>query len=49
MIPADLPRLSGAATKIDPALRICKRCGARGIVSAQGIVHLHAYPVDAQG
>lgn len=36
----DLPRGSAAPRKIDPALRICKRCGARGRVSDQGVVHL---------
>lgn len=40
MIPADLPRRSTVPPKIDPALRICKRCGVRGLVSTQGIVHL---------
>jgi hypothetical protein len=40
MIPADLPCLSAPPARIDPALRICKRCGTRGIVSPQGIVRL---------
>lgn len=35
---ADLPRGAPSARWIDPALRICKRCGAQGRVSDQGIV-----------
>ena len=34
----DLQRAPMSASKIDPALRICKRCGARGLVSNQGVV-----------
>ena len=41
--PDDLPR-DPAGHKIDPALRICRRCGARGCVSDQGIVHLTEAP-----
>jgi hypothetical protein len=37
--PDDLTRGSVAAREIDPALRVCKRCGARGRVSDQGLVH----------
>jgi hypothetical protein len=31
----DLPR----GEKIDLALRVCKRCGKRGRVSNQGVIH----------
>lgn len=40
LTPDDLPHDSTVPRKIDPALRICKRCGARGRVSDQGVVHL---------
>jgi hypothetical protein len=36
----DLPRGSVTALKIAPALRVCKRCGARGRVSNQGVIHV---------
>lgn len=42
--PTDLPPGSVTPRKIDPALRICKHCGARGRVSNQGVVHLMETP-----
>lgn len=36
---ADLPRRA-AAELLDPALRLCKRCGALGRVSKQGVIHV---------
>jgi hypothetical protein len=41
---ADLPRGSIAALKIAPALRVCKRCGALGRVSDQGVIHVVEAP-----
>ena len=41
---ADLPRGSIAAIKIAPALRVCKRCGAIGRVSDQGVIHVMGAP-----
>jgi len=45
---ADLPRCLETTPRIDPALRICKRCGAQGRVSTQGIVHLVGSPLNFQ-
>lgn len=36
--PEDLPR--GTVPKIDPTLRLCSRCGARGRVNNQGVICL---------
>lgn len=36
----DLPRGSIAVLKIAPSLRVCKRCGALGRVSDQGVIHV---------
>ncbi|HSX22249.1 MAG TPA: hypothetical protein VLE97_05685 [Gaiellaceae bacterium] len=44
LILADLPRGSIAALKIAPALRLCKRCGALGRVSGQGVIHVVEVP-----
>lgn len=48
MTPADLPR-SSAAPQIDPALRVCKRCGVRGHISSQGVIHLIVNGLSTSG
>jgi hypothetical protein len=40
---ADLPRRTVAELLV-PALRLCKRCGALGRVSKQGVIHVMEAP-----
>jgi hypothetical protein len=40
---ADLPRRA-VADLVTPALRLCKRCGALGRVSNQGVIHVVEAP-----
>ena len=40
----ELTRRSIATPKIALTLRICKRCGARGRVSDQGVIHVVESP-----